>query len=433
MKELRQSLYLVLCLIIGVCTFSGCIEEYEADIPSEDTDLLVVEGTICSSKMNKFVLTRTQALHSMTPESFFSSVMMSTPRMVTNAIVSVRGTDGSEYMTQEHSKEIDPGFYVGGNPQDGITRESVYPATGGYYSCQLGALNPDVEYYLHIEVDGEVYESVPQKPLPTEKIAEVSAVQDTPQSNIDILVTPETPLESDEANYYSWTYDETWELRPEYMTNMVFDTKEMKPVLKTDQFPRRGWKDATGTTIMVGASTSYEGQHIRRLKLYDIDRGDERVYYRYSGLVHQRAISKAEYEYETARRQASSEMGGLFTPQPSALPTNIRCLTSKKHVIGFVGCSLNTSEYRFFIDAENFSVLIPQIRDLVWLEDCNETDCLRMVYSGMYLCIWEDNRKLGYELRTGWAFDYQLDVRLRHAGAYIEEPVFWSLKENVSY
>ena len=44
MKELRRSLYLVLCLMAGVCTLSGCIEEYEADISEEDSNLLVVEG-----------------------------------------------------------------------------------------------------------------------------------------------------------------------------------------------------------------------------------------------------------------------------------------------------------------------------------------------------------------------------------------------------
>ncbi len=38
---------------------------------------------------------------------------------------------------------------------------------------------------------------------------------------------------------------------------------------------------------------------------------------------------------------------------------------------------------------------------------------------------------MGGTMRTAWAWDYQLDVRLK--GAYIEEPAFWSLKENVSY
>ena len=60
--KLKQSLYDVLCLLIGAWALSGCVEEFEADMPSSDTDLLVVEGTICSAQENKFILTRTQPI-----------------------------------------------------------------------------------------------------------------------------------------------------------------------------------------------------------------------------------------------------------------------------------------------------------------------------------------------------------------------------------
>ena len=377
-------------------TLSGCIDEYEADIPSEESDLLVVEGSICSSKVNTFILTRTLPVNS----SF-------TYITVRGARVSVRGSDGSEYLAQE--------------------------AGGGYYTCQVNELAPDVAYHLHIEADGDVYESEPQKPLRTEKIADVRGVQNTPESAIDILVTPAEPFESDKTNYYSWTYDETWEVHPDYTTDIYFDIKTSKPVFDPYQFPLRGWKNATGSTIMVGSSLSYEGQHIQRLKLYDIDRSNECMFYKYSGLVHQRAISKAEYEYDLARRQASTEMGGLFTPLPSALPSNIHCLTSDKRVIGFVGCSLNTSDYRFFLVPRDFSIYHPIKKDArIWLNDCDERACYRMVAEqGMFLCEWKDEREMEGVLQTAWAHDFQLDVRLR--GAYIEEPDFWSWTENVSF
>ena len=395
MMKLKQSLYNVLCLMVGICTLSGCVEEFEADIPDEDSDLLVVEGTICSSQLNNFILSRTQALNN-TYEL----------RTVTGARVSVRGSDGSEYLAQP---------------------------TAGNYSCWIDNLSPDVEYWVHIENDGEVYESEPQKPLRTEKIAEVCGVQNTPESDIDVLITPDVPFEPDQARYYSWRYDETWEVYPEYRTGIYYDTETKSVKRKADQFPFHGWKDAKGTTIMVGASTSYEGQHIQRFKLYDLGHTNERMYYRYSGLVHQRAISKAEYEYELARRQAGSEMGGLFTPQPSALPTNIHCLTSSKHVIGFVGCSLNTSKYRFFLESADFSIKRPhQFDTRIWVDDPSEEQCCQLVYRGLFLCEWEDPlMSADHILHTAWATRPQLDVRCQ--GAYIEVPEFWSLHENVSY
>lgn len=165
MMKLKQSIYDVLYLLMGAWILSGCVEEFEADIPSSDTNLLVVEGTICSSQENKFILSRTQSVKG------FHELPM-----VLDAQVYVRGTDGSIYQA-----------YLAGN----------------YYSCKVGELNPDVEYYLHIETGGEVYESEPQKPLRTEGIAEVKGVQNTPDSNIDVLVTPEAPFESDQTTYYS--------------------------------------------------------------------------------------------------------------------------------------------------------------------------------------------------------------------------------------
>lgn len=388
MMKLREMLRWVLGVVCMALTLSGCIKDFEADIPSDDSNLLVVEGAICSGTLNRFVLSRTQIINS----SYH-------PQMVAGAKVSVRGSDGSELAAQE---------------------------TDGCYTCQVGDLAPDVAYYLHIETDGEVYESAPQKPLSTEQIAEVVGVQDTPESSIDVLVTPAEPSESAKVHYYSWTYDETWEMHPDYTTVWYFDTASKQPVFNAHQFPERGWVNATSSTIMVGSSRSYENQHIRGLKLYDIDRGSERMFYKYSGLVRQRAISRAEYEYELARRQTSTEMGGLFTPLPSALPTNIHCLTSDKRVIGFVGCSMNMSEYRFFLSPTDYAINHPQPKDArKWLNDCDEMDCCRMVEEeGMFLCEWVDERyKPDGKLRTAWAYKYQLDVRLR--GAYAEEPDFW--------
>jgi hypothetical protein len=397
MMKLKQSIYDVLYLLMGAWILSGCVEEFEADIPSSDTNLLVVEGTICSSQENKFILSRTQSVKG------FHELPM-----VLDAQVYVRGTDGSIYQA-----------YLAGN----------------YYSCKVGELNPDVEYYLHIETGGEVYESEPQKPLRTEGIAEVKGVQNTPDSNIDVLVTPEAPFESDQTTYYSWTCDETWEVHSDYKTNMYFDTETKTRLYQAHLFPECGWKDDVGSTIMVGASTGYDGQHIHDLKIYDIDRGDVRMYHRYSGLVHQRAISKAEYEYELARRKASSEMGGLFTPLPSALPTNIHCLTSAKHVIGFVGCSLNTSDYRFFLNGEQYDIQRPSGGDTrIWLDNPTMDECCKMVEKGLYLCEWIiPEMSADGRLHAVWAYIHQLDVRYKYEGAYIEEPDFWSLNENGSY
>lgn len=397
MMKLRNTIHYMLCLMMSASMLTGCIEEYDADIAEEDANLLVVEGTICANKQNMFILSWTDPI---TGDY--------TPQWAMEAKVSVRGTDGTEINTQ------------GGN---------------GYYTCQLGDLNPNVDYYLHIELGDDIYESTPQKPLPTEKIADIRGVQKTEESDIEVLVTPAEPFEPGKANYYTWTCDITWEVHPQYVTYYYYDTELKTGVIKGGQFPERGWIDYRSQNVMIGSSTSYEGQHIERMKLYGISKASDRMYYRYSGLVEQRALSKGEYEYELARRQAGEEMGGLFTPLPSALPTNIHCLTSKKHVIGYVGCSLNTSKYRFFLNRKDFNIYRPvQIDSRIWLENPSDIDCMKMVERGLYLCEWDNTTMTPAGqplLKTAWAFPYQLDVR--YQGAYIEKPDYWDSEENISY
>ena len=161
---------------------------------------------------------------------------------------------------------------------------------------------------------------------------------------------------------------------------------------------------------------------LSKYQLLSIPRYDERVSWYYCFDLTQRAISKAEYEYEMACRQAGWEMGGLFTPQPSSFPTNIRCTTSSKRVVGYVGCSLNTAYKRLYIDGTTISRILPEPQKLLILDDCTEVDCMAQVQQGMVLYEWNDGRMANLPLVTSWGRPEDFDVRLR--GATIEKPYY---------
>ena len=59
-----------------------------------------------------------------------------------------------------------------------------------------------------------------------------------------------------------------------------------------------------------------------------------------------------EYEYYQVRAKLNNEMGGLFTPQPSELPTNITCSNPTRKVIGYVGCNMGVAHAQLYIPEE---------------------------------------------------------------------------------
>ena len=50
----------------------------------------------------------------------------------------------------------------------------------------------------------------------------------------------------------------------------------------------------------------------------------------------------------------------VLFPQPSELPSNIRCESSDKQAIGYVGVSLNVAEYRIFISTDDIQYRLPE-------------------------------------------------------------------------
>ena len=49
MMKLKQSLYNVLCLIVGICSLSGCVDEFEADISAVEDAITLLNNTVATS------------------------------------------------------------------------------------------------------------------------------------------------------------------------------------------------------------------------------------------------------------------------------------------------------------------------------------------------------------------------------------------------
>lgn len=312
MKKYTIFLFMI---VLGLST--SCIEEFNPQISDEDDNHLVVEGNIVSDSLCVFHLSHTSSLQNVYDNT--KSTMGTSSLAVTNAQIAVVGSDGTKY----------PG-YLG--------------EEAGSYLVDLDHLKSDVKYSLQIEYDGNSYESEPAVPLATPDIEEVTFKQAGQEDPVEILISAE---KTSEPTYFQWDYKETWEVISTYYTNYYYDIYgNMK---RYDMDISQGWKYGDQGTYTLGNSNQFTNNHVQGMCLYKIGYQDDRISVMYRTIITQRAISKDQFEYNELNRKQSEEMGGLFSPQPSELPTNIICKTGKKKALGFVGVSQNVVQRVVYI------------------------------------------------------------------------------------
>jgi len=375
--------FLQICIITSL--FTSCIEEYNAMLPTSESDVLVVEGSILSDTISTFYLSLSMPVNSSVGS-----------KEVSNATVQLLGNDGTTVTATSN-----------------IT---------GRYDIATPKLNANTLYKIVINYNGDTYESEEQTPFPSIGVQNVEFNQKTEDSAVDILVTTAPPADKNETQYFRWTYHETWEVRPEYRADYYWDNNRQKAVKDSKYYPSRGWISTIGHDILASSSAYYSNNQIVQYKLYDVSNNDRRLFVEYSTEVVQRSLRKAEYEYETERRKISKDMGGLFTPQPSSLPSNIHCMTSDKNALGYVGCSLNVARFRMYVFPDQINV----IHDI----DCGEKTSdgansyeMENILHGLGYKLYGYEHPMGAPETFYWANPNCVDVRT--FGASTEKPDYW--------
>ena len=304
--------YLYYSLFSLALLMSSCIDEYNADLPSTDQNRLVVEGHIRSDMTCTFSLSQTRGLSD-------ESWILGGPLAVFDARLSVVGEDGTVFPGTQIPPGI--GFYI----------------TSGTYQVQVGTLRPDVRYWLRIETQGDVFTSDPQYPLDADPIDLLSYEQSRPDQEVDIMVTSAAPADN-QVHSYRWDCDQYWEIYTPYKADYEYNP-QTDSIYKTVEPTNHGWCKARLADVKMGKTSDFQQNRIEGMPLFSIKHTDNRLNTRYTARVYQRRITPQEYEYETLRNKLTNEMGGLFTPMPADLPTNIHCEGGSRKAIGYVGVS----------------------------------------------------------------------------------------------
>lgn len=358
----------------------GCVEKFEADISDLVTEGLVVEGDIISDSTVQFRLSKTLPL----TETDDNKVQFDDFLNV-EANLAVKGSDGTSWT--------------------GIARGK------GMYEVEIGTLMPEVEYSVEIQYKGDTYQSEPQKPLGMVDIERVSFSQPDLAGPVSILLDTE---EAKDTQYFLWYFEEDWEIRAHFQTKDLYDSESNSVIHYKYPPVAQGWCYNALDDIMLGTTESNISNKIVGKKIQSIANIDPRISFLYSIRIQQRNLSKQEYEYYQVRTKLNNEMGGLFTPQPSELPTNITCSNPTRKVIGYVGCNMGIAKSHLYIKED----------EVLYLENytCDVGKDPEGSYADKFAAGFQisDNTEMGIE----WASVKCVDVRLFKADP-MGRPDWW--------
>ncbi len=312
-------------LLASLWLCCSCIDEFEADLPSTDMTYLVVEGSICGNTECEFILSRSLSL-SPKPQELLD-------RYINDATVNVCASDGSKVAARFNGQ--------------------------GTYLASLSALDMTKEYWLEVDWDGLTFASDPAQPTQTPQIANITFEQPRPDEYVDFLITP-AETSGNETQYFLWSYKEDWEIVTPYKTRWDFDA-EKNAIVPASVITNRGWCADSRHVPVISSNADFVNGQIRNLKLYDVDSKDNRFNYLYRTTVQQRAITLEEYEYEMLSLRQSDDMGGLFTPQPTELPTNIHCQNGTRKAIGYVGVNYNVAQAQLYVRGKDVGYKLSRI------------------------------------------------------------------------
>ena len=299
------------------------------------------------------------------------------------------------------------------------------PYHGGYvgvaYQVNVGTLKQGVKYWLQVKLDSLTYESEPQEPIFAVPIDSLSFAQEREDLEVDILVST-APSETGEPQYTRWEYEEWWEIYTPWTAFMEYDPITDK-IIGVTAMKHHGWANDSSNSYILANSEPFKDNRLQQYRLYSIGHTDNRLQTCYYTRVKEYAISKAEYEYENLRDRQSSDMGGIFTPQPSDLPSNIRCLEEDRKAIGFVGvrgsvatCEMyiKKGQVKYFPLRTPYTISEEQVREKTWND----------LYRAGYQVLTYETYPNG-NAYVQWCPVWCIDCRNSFWKCSLEKPSFW--------
>jgi hypothetical protein len=310
MKKKKQLYFLVIILALLI---KSCVSEFNADLPYEDSQILIVDGSIVGGDFATFYVGKSFSLD-------------------------------EKYTPAIHA--VDAKLVVTGD--NGYISKEAISMGDGYYRLYIDPLEDDVAYSLKITTaSGEVYESLPGKPLKTPPIDSLSFNQ--PDGNdVHFYISTHDTENKENADYFFWTYRQDWEVKAHYSTEVLFNPADSSYYEGVQNLIC--WGKETKQNILIGSTEALSENRLVNHDFLQETATHKKFEHLFRITVEQKSISREAYQYYKSKRNVNEEMDGLFTPQPSEVEGNIECITNPDlKVIGYVDVVKNISQQTLFI------------------------------------------------------------------------------------
>ena len=298
----------------------GCIYDFspdELDIDMENMEFIVIDGDITPGDYTHVKIYKSVPLESEGQMEYIS-----------NANVWVENGAGERW-NGTLNYDYSSGQYIG--------FEYLINTTG---------LPLDGEYKLCADISGRgIYESELLPVMITPQIDSITFSIGADSTELYIEAT--THCDSVEPLYCKWDYDSDWEFktyhRPELSYSKVMGMHYLTP--EENQQMYYCWGTESSTDVYIASSEKLSENILYKQRLNTINYKDNKLNSLYSTLVTQRRLSKDGYIYWNNIKKSSSQMGGIFSPQPSEVRGNITNLSNpQEKVLGFISVATTVSK-----------------------------------------------------------------------------------------
>ena len=345
---MKRLIFKYLSIICGLAAAASCTYEYEADIPS-DTSVVIIDGRIVAGSLSTISITQAIPLRDNTQHIVYASRVSGR----------LECDDGS-FLTSE----------------------------GGYAGIEFDtrAIDASRKYKVSLDSDLGSFESDWISVYEAPVIDKLTCTESGPQGSryLDFRVS----AHSASSPYFALTYTEAWEHTSLTTTMLEYfpqtNTVEDASWIGHEHPYYRCWQESE-KPITVISSAAHAESRITDAYLTMLSENDLRISVLYRIIVNVSSTGKDYYEYWDNLRTVSYVDGDLFTPIPSNMEGNIHRTSGTGTVIGFLGAgkaAIDTLYYKnrgFYRTPQSLNTMLNQLmhyqRDYENPGDLNEYYC----------------------------------------------------------